>query len=45
MAQANLSITTSRYHNLSNEALADELGHADALLKGAEGALNGFDAM
>jgi hypothetical protein len=28
--------TISRFHNLSNEALADELGHADALLKGAE---------
>ena len=36
MAQAtNLSIT-SRFHNLTNEVLADELGHADALLKGAE---------
>jgi len=34
MAQAaNPSI---RFHNLSNEALADEIGHADALLKGAE---------
>jgi hypothetical protein len=36
MAQANTNIITSRFHNLSNEALADELGHADALLKGAE---------
>jgi hypothetical protein len=36
MAQANANITTSRFHNLSNEALADEIGHADALLKGAE---------
>jgi hypothetical protein len=36
MAQAvNLS-TTSRFHNLSDEALADALGHADAVLKGAE---------
>ena len=25
-----------RFHNLSNEALADALGHADAVLKGAE---------
>jgi hypothetical protein len=31
----NLS-TTSRFHNLSNEALADMLGQADAVLKGAE---------
>jgi hypothetical protein len=36
MAQAIHPSTTSRFHNLSNEALADELGHADALLKGAE---------
>jgi hypothetical protein len=38
MAQAaNLSTTSpSRFHNLSNEALADLLGHADAALKGAE---------
>ena len=36
MAQATNLSTTSRFHNLSNEALADELGHADALLKGAE---------
>jgi hypothetical protein len=36
MAQATNPSTTSRFHNLSNEALADELGHADALLKGAE---------
>ena len=25
-----------RFHNLSNETLADALGHADAVLKGAE---------
>ena len=25
-----------KFHNLSNEALADALGHADAVLKGAE---------
>jgi hypothetical protein len=36
MAQAVEAHTTSRFHNLSNAALADELGHADALLKGAE---------
>jgi hypothetical protein len=36
MAQAIDSHTTSRFHNLSNEALADALGEADALLKGAE---------
>jgi hypothetical protein len=26
----------TRFHNLSNEALADAIGHADAVLKGAE---------
>jgi hypothetical protein len=36
MAQAANTPTTSRFHNLSNEALADALGHADAALKGAE---------
>jgi hypothetical protein len=36
MAKATESLTTSRFHNLSDSALADELGHADALLKGAE---------
>src|ERR1700733_5257999 len=36
MAQATNLTTTSRFHNLSNEALADALGHADAVLKGAE---------
>jgi len=36
MAKATDSPTTSRFHNLSDCALADELGHADALLKGAE---------
>jgi hypothetical protein len=36
MAQAaNLPIT-SRFHNLSTGALADALGHADAVLKGAD---------
>jgi hypothetical protein len=38
MAQAIHTNITSRFHNLSNEMLADELGHADALLKGAEAA-------
>ena len=36
MAQATNPSTTSRFHNLSNAALADALGHADAVLKGAE---------
>jgi hypothetical protein len=36
MAQATDSPTTSRFHNLSNGALADALGHAEACLKGAE---------
>jgi hypothetical protein len=36
MPQAVQANTTSRFHNLSNEALADALGHADAVLKGAE---------
>jgi phosphotransacetylase len=36
MAQADHAYITSRFHNLSNAALADALGHADAVLKGAE---------
>ena len=36
MAQAANPSTTSRFHNLSNAALVDALGHADAVLKGAE---------
>jgi hypothetical protein len=36
MAQATNPSTTSRFHNLSNGALADALGNADAVLKGAE---------
>jgi hypothetical protein len=36
MAQAANIHTRSRFHNLSNEALADAIGHADAVLKGAE---------
>jgi hypothetical protein len=34
MAQAKSAY--SRFHNLSNEALADAIGQADAVLKGAE---------
>ena len=34
MAQA--THNSIRFHNLSNETLADALGHADAVLKGAE---------
>jgi hypothetical protein len=36
MAQATHDSITSRFHNLSDSALADALGHADAVLKGAE---------
>ena len=38
MAQANSPSTTSpsRFHNVSDEALADLLGQADAVLKGAK---------
>jgi hypothetical protein len=36
MAQATNPSITSRFHNLSNGALADALGNADASLKGAE---------
>jgi len=36
MAQAAHDSITSRFHNLSDSALADALGHADAVLKGAE---------
>jgi hypothetical protein len=36
MAQATHTIITSRFHNLSDQMLADALGHADAALKGAE---------
>jgi hypothetical protein len=38
MAQANHAYITSKFHNLSNEALADAIGNADAVLKGAEAA-------
>jgi hypothetical protein len=42
MAKATNPSTTSpsRFHNVSNEALADMLGHADAVLKGAEAEVN-----
>ena len=36
MAQAANILSISRFHNLSNEALAHAIGHADAVLKGAE---------
>jgi hypothetical protein len=36
MAQAANISTISRFHNLSDEALADAPGHADAAMKGAE---------
>jgi hypothetical protein len=36
MAQATNLSTTSRFHNLTDAALADAIGHADAVLKGAE---------
>ena len=36
MAQATDLPTTSRFHNLSNAALAAALGHADAVSRGAE---------
>ena len=31
--------TVSRFHNLSDEALADAIGRADAIVKGAEAEL------
>ena len=36
MAQAASILTISRFHNLSDAALADAIGNADAVLKGAE---------
>jgi hypothetical protein len=36
MAQAASILTISRFHNLSDSALADAIGSADATLKGAE---------
>jgi hypothetical protein len=42
MAQAIHSNITSRFHNLSNEGLADAIGATDATLKGIEAALKEF---
>jgi hypothetical protein len=36
MAQATHAYTTSKFHNLSNEALADAIGNADLALKAHE---------
>jgi hypothetical protein len=36
MAKATNLSTTSRFHNVSDSVLADMLGQADAVLKGAE---------
>jgi hypothetical protein len=38
MAQATQQY--NRFHNLSDEALADAIGHADAIVKGAEAELS-----
>ena len=38
MAQAVSILTTNRFHNFSDNALADAIGSADATLKGAEAA-------
>jgi hypothetical protein len=39
MAQAAIDPTTSKFHNLSNEMLADAIGQADAVLKGRAAAV------
>jgi hypothetical protein len=36
---ATASFTTSRFHNLSDAALADEIGRIDAIVKSAEAEL------
>ena len=36
---ATASLTTSRFHNLSDAALADEIGRVDAIVKSAEAEL------
>ena len=36
---ATVSLTTSRFHNLSDAALADEIGRVDAIVKSAEAEL------
>jgi hypothetical protein len=42
MAQATNLSTTSKFHNLCNEALADAIGATDATLKGIEAALKEY---
>jgi hypothetical protein len=39
MATSNTITPTSRFHNLSNAALADELGRVDSIVKAAEAEL------
>jgi hypothetical protein len=39
MATSTNTTTVSRFHNLSDAALADAIGHADAIVKGAEAKL------
>ena len=39
MATSNNTTPASRFHYLNNEALADAIGHADAIVKGAEAEL------
>jgi hypothetical protein len=39
MATLNNTTALSRFHNLSDEALADAIGRADAVVKGAEAEL------
>jgi hypothetical protein len=39
------NITVSRFHNLSDEALADAIGRADAIVKGAEAELAMLDGI
>ena len=36
--------TVSRFHNLTDEALADAIGRADAIVKGAEAKLTALNA-
>jgi hypothetical protein len=39
MAQAAIEPTTSKFHNMSNEMLADAIGRADGIVKAAEAEL------
>jgi hypothetical protein len=39
MASSNHTIPTSRFHNLSDAALADEIGRVDSISKAAEAEL------